>query len=148
MRSESAEFFSASSYILSPLYLKVFACAEYRADSSEQCARTAASRQYIPADFRNFNYTEKGSFGEPITLIGFPSADQDGSVIMPTMQFAISAKSKNQEAAWQFLRYYLTEEYQEEAPGFPLSMKVLEMRAKEAMDRPYYLDDFRLHITF
>ena len=61
-------------------------------------------------DFRNLNYTEKGTFGEPITMIGFPSTDQDGSVLVPTMQFAISAKSKNQDAAWQFLRYYLTED--------------------------------------
>ncbi len=109
-------------------------------DSLWRSGKVITQQMYL-SDFRNFNYTEKGSFGEPITLIGFPSADQDGSVIMPTMQFAISAKSKNQEAAWQFLRYYLTEEYQEEAPGFPLSMKVLEMRAKEAMDRPYYLDE-------
>ena len=91
-------------------------------------------------DFRNLNYTQKGTFGEPISMIGFPSTDQDGSVLVPTMQFAISAKSKNQDAAWQFLRYYLTEDYQNEAPGFPLSMKVLEKRAEEAMDRPYYID--------
>lgn len=99
------------------------------------------TQQLYLGDFRNLNDTEKGTFGEAITLIGFPSEDQDGSVIVPTMQFAISAKSKNQEAAWQFLRYYLMEEYQDTTSGFPLSMKALEKRAKEAMERPYYLDE-------
>lgn len=109
-------------------------------DSLWRSGKVITQQTYL-GDFRDFNYMEKGTFGEPITLIGFPSADRDGSVIMPTMQFAISAKSKNQDAAWQFLRYYLTEEYQDEASGFPLSMKVLEKRAEEAMERPYYLDE-------
>lgn len=99
------------------------------------------TQQMYLSDFRNIAYTEQGTFGEPITLIGFPSKDEDGSVILPTMQFAISAKSKNQEAAWQFLRYYLTDEYQENTSGFPMSMKILEKRAKEAMDRPFYEDE-------
>ena len=109
-------------------------------DSLWRTGKVITQQMYL-GDFRNLNYTEKGTFGEPITMIGFPSTDQDGSVLVPTMQFAISAKSKNQDAAWQFLRYYLTEDYQNEAPGFPLSMKVLEKRAEEAMDRPYYIDE-------
>ena len=109
-------------------------------DSLWRTGKVITQQMYL-GDFRNLNYTEKGTFGEPITMIGFPSTDQDGSVLVPTMQFAISAKSKNQDAAWQFLRYYLTEDYQNEAPGFPLSMKVLEKRAEEAMDRPYYTDE-------
>lgn len=108
-------------------------------DSLWRTGKVITQQMYL-GDFRNLNYTQKGTFGEPITMIGFPSTDQDGSVLVPTMQFAISAKSKNQDAAWQFLRYYLTEDYQNEAPGFPLSMKVLEKRAEEAMDRPYYID--------
>ncbi len=109
-------------------------------DSLWRTGKVITQQMYL-GDFRNLNYTQKGTFGEPITMIGFPSTDQDGSVLVPTMQFAISAKSKNQDAAWQFLRYYLTEDYQNEAPGFPLSMKVLEKRAEEAMDRPYYTDE-------
>ncbi len=108
-------------------------------DSLWRDGKVITQQMYL-SDFRSFIYTEKGTFGEPITLIGFPSSDQDGSVIVPAMQFAISSKSKNQDAAWQFLRYYLTEEYQNKASGFPLSMKVLEQRGKEAMDRPYYTD--------
>ena len=84
-------------------------------DSLWRTGKVITQQMYL-GDFRNLNYTEKGTFGEPITMIGFPSTDQDGSVLVPTMQFAISAKSKNQDAAWQFLRYYLTEDYQNEAP--------------------------------
>lgn len=99
------------------------------------------TQQYYLTDFRDLNYAKKGTFGEDITLIGFPSADKDGSAIMPALQLAISSKSKNQEGAWEFLRYYLTDEYQKEASGFPLSMKYLAKKAEEATKRPYYIDD-------
>lgn len=92
-------------------------------------------------DFRSLTYAEQGTFGEPVTLIGIPSANRDGSAIVPDTQFAISAKSKYQDAAWQFLRYYLLDEYQTETSGFPISMKKLKERAMEATQKPYYEDE-------
>lgn len=93
-------------------------------------------------NFRNYNYTEKGTFGEDITMIGFPSSDMDGSVIVPDMQIAMSAKSKNKEGVWEFLRVFLTDEYQEEGIyGFPVSIKRLNELAQEATQKPYYTDE-------
>lgn len=92
-------------------------------------------------DFRSLTYLEQGTFGEPVTLIGIPSGNRDGSAIVPDTQFAISAKSKYQDAAWQFLRYYLLDEYQTETSGFPISMKKLNERAMEATKKPYYEDE-------
>lgn len=92
-------------------------------------------------DFRSLTYTEQGTFGEPVTLIGIPSANEDGSAIVADTQFAISAKSKHQDAAWEFLRYYLLDEYQTKTSGFPISMKKLNERAKEATQKPYYTDE-------
>ena len=93
-------------------------------------------------DLRNFNSMEKGTFGEEITMIGFPSANGDGSVIWPNLRLALSAKSKNSEGAWEFLRTFLLDEYQQSIEyGFPLSVKHLDEKVKEAMEKPYYMDE-------
>lgn len=93
-------------------------------------------------DLRNFNSIEKGTFGEEITMIGFPSSDGDGSVIWPSLRFALSAKSKNSEGAWEFLRTFLLDEYQGDLEyGFPLSIKFLNEQVERAMERPYYTDE-------
>ena len=93
-------------------------------------------------DLRNFNSLEKGTFGEEITMIGFPSSDGDGSAIWPNLQFALSAKSKNSEGAWEFLRTFLTDDYQKSLEyGFPLSVKHLDQKVEEAMKKPFYMDE-------
>lgn len=94
------------------------------------------------SDFRSYNYLEKGTFGEQVTMIGFPSMDEDGSSIMPGMQLAMSAKSSKKEGAWAFMRYFLTDEYQESISyGLPLSIKRMDELAKEAMKVPTYTDE-------
>lgn len=94
-------------------------------------------------DFRGYNYMEKGTFGEKITMIGFPSANETGTVIIPTLRIAMSAKSPNKEGAWQFLRSFLTDEYQENnvTYGFPISVKRLGELAGEATQKSYYIDE-------
>lgn len=97
---------------------------------------------YTFSNFRDYNYASQGNFGEPVTMIGFPSSNEDGSAIMPTIQFAMSSKSSNKEGAWEFLRYYLTDEYQDEISfGFPLSIKKLDAMGEEAMKKPTYTDE-------
>ena len=109
-------------------------------DSMWREGKTLAAMQYI-GDFRSFNLAEKGNFGEEVTLIGFPSADQDGTAIMPNLQLAMSAKSKNKDGAWEFLRCFLLKDYQEEGYGFPLSIARLEELKVEATQKPYYTDE-------
>lgn len=94
-------------------------------------------------DFRSYNYMEKGTFGEKITMIGFPSANGEGTVIVPNLQMAMSAKSSNKEGAWQFIRKFLTDEYQENniTYSFPISIKHLEKMAAEATQKSYYMDE-------
>ncbi len=99
------------------------------------------AQDYYLTDFRDLNYAKYGTFGEDITLIGFPSANKDGSAILPARQLAISSKTKNQEGAWEFLRYFLSDDYQKETSGFPIRLKYLEEKAEEATKRPYYIDD-------
>jgi len=93
-------------------------------------------------DFSTYAYQKKGTFGEDITFIGFPSSNKNGSAINCDYSFAMSSKSKNKDGVWEFLRYYLTDEYQDSITyNFPVSIKRLEELAKESQQKPYYLDE-------
>jgi len=56
---------------------------------------------------------EQGAVGEPVTLKGLPSENGTGPVIMPSTTFAICEKSKNKDAAWEFISSFITEEKQD-----------------------------------
>ena len=92
----------------------------------------------------SLNYTINGLFGEDISYIGFPTGSGQGSVIDVGDTYCISAKSANQDAAWEFLRYYLTDEYQdqEDASTYGLSIQKdnFDAEAAQATERPYYID--------
>jgi ABC-type glycerol-3-phosphate transport system substrate-binding protein len=93
-------------------------------------------------NMRTVNRIAKGQFGTEVTPIGFPTGSGKGAALSYGMQFAISAKSKNQEGAWEFLRYYLSAEYQEsQTYQFPVSRKAHDKMAREATERPYWLDE-------
>ncbi|MBR6402901.1 MAG: extracellular solute-binding protein [Eubacterium sp.] len=47
-----------------------------------------------------------------IVIKGYPSADNSGSFISLKRMAAISSKSENKDAAWEFVRRYATEEFQ------------------------------------
>lgn len=96
------------------------------------------------SDFRDFGYYTQGYFGEPVTLIGFPSEDGLGAVVRANDQYAIAAKSSNKEGAWEFLRYYLTEEYQtgnDMYYSLPTIKSALMAKLEEAKERPYWEDE-------
>lgn len=97
---------------------------------------------YSASNFRDFNYVSKGTFGESVTMIGFPSSNEDGSAIIANLQMVMSAKSAHKEGAWEFLRYYLSDGYQKEIQyGFPLSVKYIDAMADKATRRPTYEDE-------
>ena len=93
-------------------------------------------------NLREYNRTAKGSFGEDVTMIGFPTEEGNGAALVTYQSFAMSARSKNLDGAWAFLRHYLTDEYQDSNSTwmFPISRKIFDIKANEAMERPYYLD--------
>lgn len=103
--------------------------------------RTILRSMYI-GDIRNVNYTVNGNFGEEVSYIGFPTESGMGAYVQAGEAYAISARSANIDGAWQFLRYYLTDEYQSELNwGMPIQMKYFMESAQEATKRPYYLDE-------
>lgn len=108
---------------------------QYRED------RTLLSSCYLnePSDMvRVIN----GSFGEDISYVGFPTTSGDGSVICPSTTYVLAAKSPNLNAAWDFMRYYLTDEYQESVRWqLPISKKRFEESALKATKNPTYTDE-------
>lgn len=94
-------------------------------------------------DVSNVRYVNdyiNGYFGEEISYIGFPSDTGNGAVVEAGEQYLISAKSENIDGAWEFVRYYLTEEYQKEVLMFPVNKDVFLERAMEATSNPYTID--------
>ncbi len=108
---------------------------QYRED------RTVLMEVYI-SSLRDMNTTMNGYFGEDINFIGFPTDSGKGSILYTDSSYVLSAKSKNLDGAWQFIRYYLTDEYQESLDwGFPVVKDIFLEKAQEGMERPYYLDE-------
>lgn len=90
----------------------------------------------------NMNYTINGMFGEPVTFVGFPNENRNGSVVNATIGMVLSSKSKNLDGAWEFARYYLTDEYQKDLDwGMPVQKKAFLEQAQKATERPFYLDE-------
>ena len=95
------------------------------------------------SSIQDLKYNIKGRIGEEVTFIGFPTAEGNGSVINPNYNsFALSARSKNLEGAWEFIRYYLTDEYQNSDSyyEFPVSKKAFLEKAAKALEKPYWID--------
>ena len=97
------------------------------------------------SDCLALRYEEKGYFGEEITFKGFPSNTGNGSSIQGEKSFAITSKAANPEGAWQFVRYFLTEEYQDTFVNtnqnhmLPIRVSSLEKQAAACKERPYYI---------
>ncbi len=93
-------------------------------------------------DFRSYAQVRYGSFGEEVRMIGIPGGSGSGSVIMPQNRIAITTSTKHPEAAWEFVRSFLLQDYQDEISwSFPLRRDSLDKQAAKAMERPYYIDD-------
>lgn len=89
----------------------------------------------------DLNYSLHGRIGEPVSFVGYPSVDGNGSGIVFNSVYAISAKTKNKEAAWEFIRVNLTEEAQDSVYNLPLRKSSLEKMAEQATKKKTYLDE-------
>ena len=82
-------------------------------------------------------------FGGPdsFTFIGYPTSEGVGNLLVLNSGYAVSRDCKDPEAAWQFLRTLLTEEYEEERGyNFPANVNLFEKRKQDALT-PSYLKD-------
>ncbi|MDE5742406.1 MAG: extracellular solute-binding protein, partial [Oscillospiraceae bacterium] len=112
-------------------------------DSQWRNGKTILSSEYI-GRFQIIRELEEGKFGEPVTFKGMPGSNGNGSTFNSSSTLlAITAKSANKDGAWQFVRYFLTDEYQDlyatrNSYNFPAKLSALEKKAETAKERPYW----------
>ena len=100
-----------------------------------------AERIYLYA-FSDYNYEAKGTFGKDVKMVGFPSDNGSGSALYPNLQLTMNSSSKVKEGCWEFMRYFLTDEYQKNIDGaWPVSMTKMNELAEKSKKKPTYVDE-------
>lgn len=97
----------------------------------------------MPCYISGFEYiveNVKGYFGDDFAFVGFPTENGGGSYIDCNISYVLSAKSSNLDEAWNFVRYYLSEEYQKDL-RLPVRKDLFLENAKRMMERPYWEDE-------
>ena len=79
---------------------------------------------------------EKGIYGEEIGFIGYPTAEGSGTAVnFMGAQLAIASGSKKQQEAWDFVKFYLLNGYDNQ--GFPLVKEQFDQVMAHAMEEEY-----------
>ena len=114
---------------------------EYTSDSE----RIAAGKQMLMklelSSFGNIA-SDEAWFGGEMTYIGFPTASGVGSYLELSSGYGISASCSDKEAAWQFVRGFMTEKAMEDNWSFPANSRLLEKKLQEAMTVEYQKDEY------
>ncbi len=118
---------------------------EYSEESSDEY-RISHGLQMLAAcelySFENLLYYQQlfGGGDDAFTLIGYPCIEGNGAVMTAFQSFGIAKDCKNTAAAWEFLRGFLTEDYQSEGmiTGFPVHRAVLEKKAHTVTEPQYF----------
>ncbi len=98
--------------------------------------------QFYLSGFTNLSYQLNGQMGEDVTYVGFPTQNGSGSYVNALDSLVLSANSDCLDAAWEFARYYLTDEYQSELTwGLPVQKKAFMEQSQKALKRPSYTDE-------
>lgn len=118
-------------------FLGILSEAEQSSEVELRKGTILLSYGHILMEFEQIRFFEQYVFGEPVTFAGFPGMDGHGAVFYPsTEEFSVFENSPVKEGAWEFLKYYLSEEYQdkvfENGNNFPVRMSSLEKLAEEA----------------
>ncbi len=97
------------------------------------------------ADFDEYQMYKK-VYGGEITFVGFPTSEGSGSVASISDGLAISSTCANKDAAWSFVRYLFTEDYQSGDEGyyrwgFPTNQKAFDKVIENAMEKQMGTDE-------
>lgn len=83
----------------------------------------------------------KTIFGGEITFKGFPCSDANGHVMMLSDGIGISTSCKDKDAAWQFIRRILSEEYTAQYGWtFPINKAAMDNAIEKALTVETYID--------
>lgn len=105
------------------------------------------------ACYTNFFISNPGPFasifpryyGIAPDIIGYPSPAKNGPYIYPREQVAISSSCDCPDGAWSFVKYLLSEEYQNERSddyGFPIRTESLQSLMELALNPPEIDEEF------
>ena len=86
---------------------------------------------------------EDAYFGGDSTYIGYPTWSGVGSMLQLGSDsgiYAMSSSCKDKEAAWQFLRGFLLEDYQQNVWGLPVNRSVFNDKLEKVMTPEYRKD--------
>lgn len=102
--------------------------------------------KYSLGNFESARILEKVNYVSPITFKGYPGAKGNGAVLDAYKQLAVAENASNPEGAWEFIKYFLTDEYQEryvknDSSHFPIKVSAVERAAEKAREMPYYEDE-------
>ena len=86
---------------------------------------------------------EEAMFGEPVTYIGFPTADGSSGTYMQSNElYAIATRGSNKDGAWAFIEYYLGQPVDDMFSwGLPTTKSALDEMINEAMNVKYMTDE-------
>jgi len=79
-------------------------------------------------------------FGGDFVFKGFPTENRNGHSFYPSLSFAITTSSIDPDGAWDFVRNFLTEDFQQDYTwlGFPTNRAVFENEMEAAMTPSEY----------
>lgn len=94
---------------------------------------------YDTWDYKNYLRVR---VGEDMAFMGYPNKDGKGSCIIPNMCIGVSSKCRNIDGAWEFVRKYLLDDYQEQNNGgFSSTVKGFEKTCMQLKEKPSYEDE-------
>lgn len=76
-----------------------------------------------------------------ILNLGVPGNEAASGTLSVYYGLGISASSKNQDAAWEFIKTMLTDDAQASYYEIPVTVSAFEKHMAEAMEKPYYMED-------
>ena len=83
----------------------------------------------------------KAIFGDDLVFVGFPTQDKQGNAFQLNGGLAMSAKCKNKDAAWQFIRTQLLDSDDNRSWQFPINQKSFDKAIKDAQTPDTYVDE-------
>lgn len=116
---------------------------DYDYTSAETAFREnrAILQMYTLYSLSDYKYSLRGTFGEDLSFVGYPCKEGTGSALFINSCYAISSKSANPDMAWDFIKKYVSSDYQSKISwGLPASMTQFDKLGKEAMEKPYWMD--------
>lgn len=94
------------------------------------------------SDFTSLRRYEAVTFGGSVTVKGFPSEEKSGlSFNNYGIELAVTAKAANGEGAWEFIKYFLSDKYQDKSNMFPIKLSSIEKKAEASKERPFFTDE-------